>query len=141
MLSTNWLPLVEAPPDYHFTKLLAKTHSGPESEELVLQCTLNSYKASVKWFREKTEIKEGDPRFSIDKDIIGTCRLYIKNPTLADSGKYSCRIVGKEKEKNCFTKTEVTIKGRITAGRLQSMKHSNTLSLLLELTFIFRYYF
>ena len=108
------------------------------SEELVLQCTLNSYRANVKWFRERTEIKEGDQRFSIDKDIIGTCRLYIKNPTLADSGKYSCRIVGKEKEKNCFTKTEVTIKGRITASWLRSMKHTNTLSLLLELTFIFR---
>ena len=126
---THWFPLVEAPPDYHFIKFLAKSHSGPVSEELVLQCTLNSYRANVKWFRERTEIKEGDQRFSIDKDIIGTCRLYIKNPTLADSGKYSCRIVGKEKEKNCFTKTEVTIKGRITDGRHRSMKHTNTLSL------------
>ena len=129
MSCTHWFPLVEAPPDYHFTKFLAKSHSGPVSEELVLQCSLNSYKANVKWFRERTEIKESDQRFSIEKDIIGTCRLFIKNPTLADSGKYSCRIVGKEKEKNCFTKTEVTIKGRITAGRLQSMKHTNTLSL------------
>ena len=125
---TNWFTLVEAPPDYHFIKLLAKSHSGPVAEELMLQCTLNSYKAKVKWFREMKEIKEGDQRFSIDKDIIGTCRLYIKNPTLADSGKYSCRIVGKEKEKNCFTKTEVTIKGRITDGRHRSMKHTNTLS-------------
>ena len=131
---TNRFTLVEAPPDYHFINFLAKTHSGQVSEELVLQCTLNSYKANVKWFRETKEIKEGDQRFSIDKDIIGTCRLYIKNPTLAESGKYSCRIVGKEKEKNCFTKTEVTIKGRITAGRLQSMKHNNTLSLSLSLS-------
>ena len=113
---TNWFPLVEAPPDYHFTKFLAKSHSGMVSEELVLQCSLNSYKASVKWFRERTEIKEGDERFSIDKDIIGTCRLYIKSPTKADSGKYSCRIVGREKEKNCFTKTEVIIKGSIAVG-------------------------
>ena len=106
---------LEAPPDYHFTKLLPKSHSGQEKEELILQCTLNSYRANVKWFREKTEIKEGDERYSIDKDIIGTCRLYIRNPTQSDGGKYSCRIVGREREKNCFTKTEVTIKGRITA--------------------------
>ena len=64
--------LVEAPPDYHFTKLLPKSHTGPVSEELILQCSLNSYRATVRWFKEKTEIKEGDERFSIDKDIIGT---------------------------------------------------------------------
>ena len=110
------LTIVEAPPDYHFTKLLAKSHTGPVSEELVLQCTLNSYKANVKWFRDRTEIKETDLRFSIEKDIIGTCRLYIKNPTKADSGRYSCRIVGREKEKNCFTKTEVIIKGSTAVG-------------------------
>ena len=108
--------LVEAPPDYHFTKLLPKSHTGPVSEELILQCSLNSYRATVRWFKEKTEIKEGDERFSIDKDIIGTCRLYIKNPTKADSGRYCCRIVGREKEKNCFTKTEVIIKGSIAVG-------------------------
>ena len=80
-------------------------------EELALKCTLNTYKAPVKWFKEKKEISSDDTRFDIDKDIIGVCTLKIKNPVKDDAGKYSCKIVGREKEKNCFTKTEVVIKG------------------------------
>ena len=81
----------------------------------MLHCTLNNYKASVAWYREKTVISEDDVRYNITKDIIGSCRLTIKNPTKTDAGKYSCKIVGREKEKNCFTKTEVLIKGRISS--------------------------
>ena len=75
-------------------------------------CTLNNYRAPVAWFKEKTKLSEENEQFSIDKDIIGSCKLTIKNPTKADAGKYSCKIVGREKEKNCLTKTEVIIKGR-----------------------------
>lgn len=42
----------EAPPDYHFTKKLAKQYSSLPGEEISMQCTLNSYKASVRWWKE-----------------------------------------------------------------------------------------
>ena len=113
--------ILEAPPDYHFTKLLAKQHSGQEHEELVLACSLNNYRAPVAWFRDKVQLTEDGDRVSIDKDITGSCRLTLRDPTKADAGRYSCRIVGREKEKNCFTKTEVVIKGRLTAEHEKSM--------------------
>ena len=65
----------------------------------------------MKWFKGSKEIPSEDSRFEIDKDIIGVCSLKIKDPTKEDAGKYSCKIVGREKEKNCYTKTEVVIKG------------------------------
>ena len=109
--------ILEAPPDYHFTKLLAKQHSGQEHEELVLACSLNNYRAPVAWYRDKLQLGEDGDRVSIDKDITGSCRLTLRDPTKADAGRYSCRIVGREKEKNCFTKTEVVIKGRLRMRR------------------------
>ena len=67
----------------------------------------------MKWFKGKKEkeILSDDTRYEIDKDIIGVCTLKIKNPNKEDAGKYHCKIVGREKEKNCYTKTEVIIKG------------------------------
>ena len=110
--STNHIAyILEAPPDYHFTKNLPKQTSTTEGEELIVKCTLNTYKAPVKWYKEKKEITSEDSRYEIDKDIIGVCTLKIKNPTKDDAGKYSCKIVGREKEKNCYTKTEVVVKG------------------------------
>merc|ERR1712107_361957 len=71
----SYLDVEEAPPDYHFTKLLPKQHSTTAHEELVLSCTLNNYGASVVWFKDKTKISEDDPRYEIDKDIVGCCKL------------------------------------------------------------------
>ena len=90
-------------------------------------CTLNNYRAPVAWFKEKTKLSEENERFSIDKDIIGSCKLTIKNPTKADAGKYSCKIVGREKEKNCLTKTEVIIKGRFCMSKKERRHDQNTL--------------
>merc|ERR1711915_816830 len=90
-----YLDVEEAPPDYHFTKNLPKQTSTTEGEELLVKCTLNTYKASVKWYKEKKEITSDDSRYEIDKDIIGVCTLKIKSPTKDDAGKYSCKIVGK----------------------------------------------
>ena len=73
--------ILEAPPDYHFTKNLPKQSSTQEGEELVLKCTVNNYKAPVKWYKEKKEIDTEDTRYTIDKDKIGICSLKIKVPT------------------------------------------------------------
>ena len=42
---------------------------------------------------------------------MGICKLTIKNPQKHHMAKYHCRIAGREKEKNCFTKTEFVLKG------------------------------
>ena len=56
---------------------------------------------------------DNDEVYDIDKDILGECTLKILHLKKEDAGKYACKIAGREKEKNCFTKTEVTIKGTI----------------------------
>jgi hypothetical protein len=50
-------------------------------------------------------------RYEIDKDIVGNVKLTIKKADKGAEGKYACRIVGREKEKNCFTKSEFVLKG------------------------------
>jgi hypothetical protein len=54
---------------------------------------------------------DDDDRYEIDKDIVGNVKLIIKKADKAAEGKYACRIVGREKEKNCFTKSEFVLKG------------------------------
>ena len=76
-----------------------------------MTCTLNTYKAPVKWYKEKTEIVGDEVKFDEDKNIMGVCTLKILKVTKLDAGKYSCKIVDREKEKNCFTKADVIVKG------------------------------
>ena len=92
-------------------KNLQKKYSNLPGDEIFLQCKVNNNKASVKWYRGSKEISEMDNRIACNKDIVGVCTLTILNSCKTDAGKYSCKIVGREKEKNCFTKTEVVIKG------------------------------
>jgi hypothetical protein len=113
LLLCSFSLILEAPPDYHFTKKLVKKHSTYPHEELVLRCTLNTYKALVKWYKDGEELS-GDDRYFDDKDIMGVCSLKIIDPTKEDAGKFSCKIVGrirKEKDKTYHTKTEVIVKG------------------------------
>ena len=123
--------LLEAPPDYHFTVKLTKSYNAFRHEELVLKCTLNNYRASVKWFKDNVELdKEDESKFVQDKDIMGNCTLKILDASKEDSGKFTCKIVGKirlvgeEKKEKCVTKTKVTIKGTLSLKGCQSMKNS-----------------
>ena len=123
--------LLEAPPDYHFTVKLTKSYNAFRHEELVLKCTLNNYRASVKWFKDNVELdKEDESKFVQEKDIMGNCTLKILDASKEDSGKFTCKIVGKirlvgeEKKEKCVTKTKVTIKGTQSLKGCQSMKNS-----------------
>ena len=51
----------EAPPDYHFTRKLPRQLTCLPGEEIVFACTLNTYKANVRWF----------------KAILNACRLWV----------------------------------------------------------------
>ena len=86
---------------------------------------------SVKWFKDNVELdKEDESKFVQDKDIMGNCTLKILDASKEDSGKFTCKIVGKirlvgeEKKEKCVTKTKVTIKGTLSLKGCQSMKNS-----------------
>ena len=61
--------------------------------------------------------KEDEIKYIQDKDIMGNCTLKILDASKEDSGKFTCKIVGRirlvgeEKKEKCVTKTKVTIKG------------------------------
>lgn len=85
---------------------------------MLLKCTLNNYRATVKWFKDNQELdKEDESKYIQDKDIMGNCTLKILDGSKEDSGKFTCKIVGRirlvgeEKKEKCVTKTKVTIKG------------------------------
>ena len=61
---------------------------------------------------EKVLPDEENDDYEIEKDILGNCRLILKKASQSQTGKYACRIKGREKEKNCYTKTEVVVQGR-----------------------------
>ncbi len=62
---------------------------------------------------EKVLPDEENDDYEIEKDILGNCRLILKKASQSQTGKYACRIKGREKEKNCYTKTEVVVQGRL----------------------------
>ena len=106
--------LSEAPPDFRFTKKLPKQVKAFVGEDLTCQCTLNNHKAPVKWFKGDEEIVQDFSKYEIDKDIIGNCKLTVKNAAKDDIGKYYCKIVApRVTGKDTKTKTEFVIKGRL----------------------------
>ena len=96
--------------------------------------------------QDDTEITENDTDFEIEKDIIGNCRLIVKSVQKHHAAKYSCKIKGREKEKNCHTKTELVIKGRLDAACKQDSNNSSMIQLhtkrgyYFSVVFIFRYF-
>ena len=47
----------EADPEYKFTKPLPKKAEKVVKRDLTVQCTVNDYKAPVRWFKGDVEIK------------------------------------------------------------------------------------
>lgn len=78
-------------PIYKFTKPLAKESKGFIGREIILECTCNSSKAPVKWFKDNQRLEIGEKYF-IESDTSGKKILRIQNGTDADSGTYSCKI-------------------------------------------------
>jgi len=87
------------PPDpvYKFVKKLAKDSKGFVGHETILECTCNSSKAPVKWFRNNQKLEIGEKYF-IESDTSGKKILRIQNCTEDDSGTYSCKIATNEEE-------------------------------------------
>ena len=61
---------------------------------------------------------QDDEKYSISKDMMGNCRLTIKEGTKEDGGEWSCRLF-KQKDK---TSTKVALVGK---ARLSQLKIKN----------------
>lgn len=93
------------PPDpvYKFVKKLPSQSKGYTEREVVLECTCNSAKAPVKWYKGDKKLESSDKYF-IEQDNLGKKWLRIQNCTLEDAAEYTCRINQEE-----FTTTKLQI--------------------------------
>ncbi len=76
-----------------------------------IQCTVNDYRAPVRWFRDDVELREDDAaiahKYEFEKSILGHCKLTIRDCAHADAGLYKCKI---DNTKH-VTKCSVSFKG------------------------------
>lgn len=106
---------VEDPdPVYKFVKQLPKKIDQYTTKEAVLECTTNSHKAQVKWFKGDKKI-DASEKYLIEQDSFGKKILKIQNCKLDDTDDYHCKIVGNTEEK---TSTKLTC----TEQQFQFMK-------------------
>lgn len=119
------LEVEEPDPIYKFTKLLAKGYGQHLNRELVLECTCNSFKAQVNWYKDDpkctNEPLRNEPgkqeKYSFELDKFGKKILRIKNCQFEDNGQYSCKILNTPKDDE-ITTTQVLI----TEKKFQIMK-------------------
>lgn len=119
------LEVEEPDPIYKFTKLLSKGYGQHLNRELVLECTCNSFKAQVNWYKNDPSCK-GEPlrnsgdrsdKYSFELDKFGKKILRIKYCQFEDSGQYTCKIMNTPKIDE-ITTTQV----QITEKKFQIMK-------------------
>jgi len=122
------LEVEEPDPVYKFTKLLSKGYGQHLYRELVLECTCNSHRAQVSWYKDDPkcvgEPLKNDPtkpgmsdKYSFELDKFGKKILRIKNCQFEDSGQYTCKILNTPKLDEVTT-TQV----QITEKKFQIMK-------------------
>ncbi|XP_074598807.1 projectin protein bent isoform X2 [Brevipalpus obovatus] len=94
-----------APPDpvYKFVKKLPSQSKGYTDRECVLECSCNSAKAPVKWYKGDKKLENSD-KYIIEQDGLGKKFLRIQNCTLDDAAEYTCRINQEE-----FTTTKLSM--------------------------------
>lgn len=100
-------------PVYKFTKNLPKKADVYTLKEMVLECTCNSSKAQVQWYKNDLKINASE-RFQIEQDSHGKKILRVFNLNLEDGGEYSCKIVHTTEKTQC--------KVSVTEQKFQFMK-------------------
>lgn len=116
------LEVEEPDPVYKFTKLLAKGYGQHLYRELVLECTCNSHRARVNWYKDDPKCN-GQPlssetnKYSFELDKFGKKILRVRDCQFEDSGQYTCKIINTPKEDEVTT-TQVLI----TEKKFQIMK-------------------
>lgn len=105
--SSASLEVEDADPVYKFTKLLAKGYGQHLNRDLILECTTNSQRAIVEWYKDDKKCSSeanklqtissanatSASKYIIDSDKFGKKILKVKNCTLSDCGEYSCKII------------------------------------------------
>lgn len=107
------LEVEEPDPIYKFTKVLAKGYGQHLNRELVLECTCNSFKAQVNWYKDDPNcvnepLKPQGDKYSFELDKFGKKILRIKYCQFGDSGQYTCKIMNTPKLDEVTT-TQVVI--------------------------------
>ena len=103
-------------PDYRFTKNLPKQCREPiGSPSKTLQCTVNDYRAPIKWYKGEKEKEEELPtdkynKYIFEKDVIGNHKLIIKNLKKSDTTTYKCRIQNTKHVTKCSLKVVGNVK-------------------------------
>ncbi|CAG0918476.1 unnamed protein product [Notodromas monacha] len=97
-VSYQFHSITEPDPVYHFNTPLPPLFDGFTRKEAVLECQLSSGKAIVHWFKNGERIEDGG-KYDISKDVLGNCKLIIKDAVEEDSGEYECHILYQEDEK------------------------------------------
>ena len=104
-VKTEALLTVEpADPVYKFIKKLPKDLQAYTTRETVLECSCNSPKAPVKWYKGDQKL-ENSKKYLIEEDQHGKKFLRIQDCEIADSDTYTCRINQEE-----FTSCAVSVK-------------------------------
>ena len=90
---------------------MSSTKKGKEKEQVILKCFVDNPDAIVKWYKENNQI-ESSNSFRIKKDA-SSRSLTITKAELTHSGRYTCKIVGFEKEGEAETSCDVEIEGAV----------------------------
>lgn len=104
---------------FKFTKNLPKKADVHTLRELVLECSCNSAKAQVQWYKDDLKINASE-RFQMEQDTFGKKILRVFNLMLEDTGEYSCKIVHTAEKTQC--KVSVTEKQYQFMKMLKSLR-------------------
>lgn len=85
------LTVEPADPVYKFIKKLPKEMVSYTTRETVLECSCNSPKAPVKWYKGDQKL-ENSKKYLIEEDQHGKKYLRIQDSEISDSDTYTCRI-------------------------------------------------
>lgn len=114
---------------YKFTKNLPKKADVHTGREMVLECTCNSPKAQVQWYKDDLKINASE-RFQMEQDVLGKKILRVYNLKIEDCGEYSCKILHTTERTAC--KVTVTDKKYQFMKMLKSIRISEKEAVTLE---------
>lgn len=111
--------------DVRFTKILKKSITIEESQNLTLECR-TSHTISTKWYHNEKELTGMDHRIIIQEGKIH--KLLVKNTNIKDSGNYKCVV----KNQETSSVVEVLERSPEFVARLQDTEVNENESIILE---------
>ncbi|KAK3703484.1 hypothetical protein RRG08_024788 [Elysia crispata] len=103
--------LLVVEPEWEFMKNLEDVEAV-EREKAMMECDVSDPGADVTWFRDGKELKAGG-KYEFVKDGLKR-RLFIKNCSIKDDGKYTCRLLSHETTADLFVSPDVKFMKRLS---------------------------